>query len=390
MSDIGTGGTSGSGGTGGTAGTSGTGGTSGTAGASGTGGSAGDAGPDGSATCTATALDTPSIVDPGDGTFAVWTSPVTTDLGDGGSSTFAFEFYAGIEPNLATTFDLAAGHQANYSSCAVCLRLVTTDSSGNPARVFFQDGGSVTLTVDPITGQHMLGSISNLGMQEVTIDSTSFKSTPVAGGQCLSLGDIALDADTVPSGWTCNHAAYNDGTNCDCKCGTPDPDCAIANAPVVGCSGAQVCFNDACADKPANDTCQTAQALTIGTPVTGTTVGATSNYDAGLQATSCTGSAQPGPDVVYSVDLANATSYKFALTNADPTYDASLSLVGPGAPAVCDVSPVVCLAGSDTGVNGGEDEIFTYTTTAAGTYYVIVDSYSATQAGGYTVTVTAN
>jgi hypothetical protein len=41
--------------------------------------------------------------------------------------------------------------------------------------------------------------------------------------------------------WTCDAAAYNDGTTCDCGCGLPDPDCGLG----AGCVEPG-CFTSAC------------------------------------------------------------------------------------------------------------------------------------------------
>ena len=239
---------------------------------------------------------------------------------------------------------------------------------------------------------HMTGTITNLALVEATIDPTTFTSTLVAGGKCLAVGNITLDHTMVPNAWTCAAAAYNDGTTCDCMCGIPDPDCGIAAAPITGCTTGQVCTAAGmCATPPSNDTCQTATALTVGTPTTGTTVGAANNYSTGLDAATCTNVTQDGADVAYSVTLTAGTSYTFTLSNVDATFDPSLSLVGPGLPALCDVSPIGCLVGADVNTEG-MGETFQYTPTATGTYYVIVDSFygaaEGAESGAFTVEVT--
>ena len=180
---------------------------------------------------------------------AVWRGAVSTDLGGGAGSTsnMSFEFYSGIEPSLVGSFDLTAGNQNNYMTCATCVRVVTVDGMGTIVKQYFQDGGTLTLSADPITSKHMKGTISNLSLIEVTVDSMTFTSTPVTGGVCLSLGTMTLDAGPAPLAWTCPATAYEDGTTCDCACGAHDPDCDLAAAPVAGCATAQTCA--------ANDTC---------------------------------------------------------------------------------------------------------------------------------------
>ena len=100
----------------------------------------------------------------------------------------------------------------------------------------------------------------------------------------------------MPNSWTCDHAKYNDGVTCDCTCGF-DPDCEPAGSvPVAGCGNAsQVCNNDSdtCVTPPANDTCASATAIVINTPVNGTTVNAADNYDAGLDGMGATCTTYP-------------------------------------------------------------------------------------------------
>jgi len=135
---------------------------------------------------------------------------------------------------------------------------------------------------------------------------------------------------------------------------------------------------------PPNDTCETAPVLVIGSEVSGTTLDATPDYDSGLE--TCTGYPQGGPDVVYSLLLTAGQQITVSLT-PDPSLDASIALLGPGAPSVCNAVPVTCLAGADNGVNG-DPENFGYSAAATGTYYIIVDSYY-NYGSDFTISVTS-
>jgi hypothetical protein len=414
----------------------------------------------------------------------LWTGAVMTDLG--GTSTVQFEFYSGIETSLTGAIDLSAGNQNNYSTCAACIRVIVNDTTGMPVKQFFQDGGTLNLSIDPLTSEHMTGTASDVSLIEVTIDSQTFASTPVVGGTCVTLGTLALDAGPAPLAWTCNDAAYNDGVTCDCACGAHDPDCDLPAATVTGCTAAQTCGGDdtcvdtchvlsptmgcttgtcafenatidicytdpaavspvavggtcaagptfcgvtntiatgicdifagddekcrkvcavagdcagteacapvigtrgVCVTKPTNDTCQTAAPITLGTPINASTAGATNNYNLGLEAATCTGFPQPGADVAYSITLAANQTITATITNVTPDFDPSISLLGPGsAAAVCDAATLTCTKGADAG-NAGDGETLTATAPTAGVYYLIVDSFSATQSGGYTLTV---
>ncbi|MDB4960694.1 MAG: uncharacterized protein JWP01_693 [Myxococcales bacterium] len=444
-----------------------------------------DSGP----SCTAVSVGaTQSIVDATEDAI-LWSSPVTGIAGAAGDTLLNFEFYNGIE-TLATTISLTAGNQADYATCAACIRLLELNAAGDDiAKQYFQSGGTITLTEDPFTNQKMIGTMTDVTVVEVTIDA-EYHSTLVPGGACLSLGTITLNADAVPTEWTCDKAAYNDGTTCNCACGAHDPDCDIMAAPVAGCTANQVCGDDdtcistcnvlssppmgcttgtcgfntatqdicytdatlvdpaalgaACAtatpflcgvtatvatglcdnfegdDKicrkacdanadctgtevcgavvgmkglciapPLNDTCETAQLITIGTPVQGKTGGAAGNYNMGLEGAACTGVSQAGGDVVYQVVLTANQTITVNVTNASAHFDPSVALLGPGAAAtVCNAATVTCLKGADAG-NAAANETFTFTATAAGTYFLIVDTFFRTQGGTFTLTVTS-
>lgn len=429
-----------------------------------------------------------------DDSAAFWQGTVTADVG-GDTQLINFEFYSGVPTGA---IDLTAGDQANYGTCSACIRIITEDASGTVQKEFFQDGGTLTLSADPLSTRHMTGSTSGVSLVEVTVDRDggTYTSTPVPGGVCITLADLTLDSGQAPSTWTCNEDGYADGTACDCGCGDHDPDCEdpthavngcqamqtcggadtcvntcnVLSSPEVGCAAGTYCayysdVNDICYDNTAdaaakdaavlgvacsantasfcaidgnnvatgmcdffaldddvcrkacdqdtdcgggvcmpilpfsgkgvcvskisNDTCTTATPVVAGTPVNGATGGGKNNYDKGLEAATCTNYAQPGADAVYAITLAANQKIKAELTNVSPDFDPSISILGPGTPGVAcdDAGGALCVAGADDGV-GGEGESVMYTATAAGTYYIEVDSFSASHAGTFTLTVT--
>ncbi len=123
----------------------------------------------------------------------VWVGNLNTDV-DG----LQLELYAGFGGfngvDIKTgTFSLT-GSDAQYSSCGICLRLFTnitgSGSQAMSADQYFATGGSVTLT--SISGSNFAGSLSNVTLQHVTIDPTTFTSTVV--GDCtstISSGNLA-------------------------------------------------------------------------------------------------------------------------------------------------------------------------------------------------------
>jgi len=305
-----------------------------------------DAPPDTAVACSTVTPVAPSFLDKDYSTagmgVARWAAQ-ETQMVEGNSLVYQYAFYQGIETSLTGTFDLSMGNQANYKDCALCLLAFEVDSSQNLVKIFYQKSGSLMTTADPVVDQHLAGSISNLVMQEVTIDGNTNTSTPVAGGACITFSDQTVDKIAAPDAWTCTAPKYQDGTTCDCACGTGDPDCDVDANSIVGCGNVtDRCFQGACVTPPTNDTCTTGTALTVnavGGPTAGTTKGAKRDYSAGLDSNGCTPSLQDGPDVAYTVVLTAATQYTFTLATTDANFDPAIALVGTGA-----VDPTLCTA----------------------------------------------
>jgi len=338
---------------------------------------------------TALSLGTPDFSSENKTTgYISWGAPVVGTLTGGPALDMTIEFYpampaSGIGPGA---IDLASPENSNYDTCRVCI--LAFDQAGT--HTYFQKSGTVTLTEDPLSTRHLKATVTNLVVEEVSIDQMSH-STPIPTGECATIPDKTFDEDRIPNAWTCPLTDWDSGGSCNCLCGngmTMDPDCLTPANTVTNCSTAgQACFQDTCVAKPANDTCTSATPLTLGTAVNGTTVGADHNYDMGLETATCTGYAQKGGDVAYSITLAAGTAYTVSLTNTDPDWDGSISLVGPGTDAVCSAAITACVKGADD--TEYDSETFSYTPTAAGTYYVIVDGYYQYEGGTFTLTVTS-
>ncbi len=150
-----------------------------------------------------------------------------------------------------------------------------------------------------------------------------------------------------------------------------------------GSDGAQGCFdrvgiNDGYTPPPPpeNNTCDGALPLPNGdfTLNTDTSIpGTTNDYDPGSGG--CTGYGATGADLVWFTHL-DVGQTLTALMNAD--YDDSIYLITDCADPIGS-----CVAGDDQYPSGSS---FTYTATAAGTYYLIIDGYSG--AGTATITGT--
>lgn len=117
------------------------------------------------------------------------------------------EFYTGFGafqggfPTAATTIQIA-GDEANYATCGACVRAFTdidpnSGESAEPVGVsYFATGG--TLQLDSITETSVAGTLSNIQFTHVTIDETTFNSTPVGDGCSSTLTSLAFTADPEP------------------------------------------------------------------------------------------------------------------------------------------------------------------------------------------------
>lgn len=128
------------------------------------------------------------------------------------------------------------------------------------------------------------------------------------------------------------------------------------------------------------DTCAQALDLTTaamaagGTTVTGDTTGYANNVE---PATACTGYGNDGPDAIYQVTVPAGRIITASMTTS---WDGAVEIVQP-----CAMVPT-CLDGTDSATGAGT-EIATFTTTAAGTYFIVVDSYLPSVYGAYSLNV---
>ena len=123
--------------------------------------------------------------------------------------------------------------------------------------------------------------------------------------------------------------------------------------------------------RPTNDTCAGAVLLSgTTTTTTGTTVGATDDLAVGPGEGLCLEGSQEGRDVVYRLELQAGAVVQATLQSE---FDGALYLLGPGANS-CTQPTQSCVAGQDQG-RAGEAEVLNFTVPAAGTYFLVVDSF---------------
>jgi hypothetical protein len=117
--------------------------------------------------------------------------------GDAMPDVFQLELYKGFGVFADTeivpgTYTLA-GEELNYSTCGVCPRIFANvdTTNGMPTQQFFVTGGSVNITaINP----NLTFTVTDLTFVEVTIDETTFVSTPVPDGCPSAITSLSFDA----------------------------------------------------------------------------------------------------------------------------------------------------------------------------------------------------
>lgn len=89
------------------------------------------------------------------------------------------------------TFDLATGNNTNYATCDQCILVhENVDESSNPETVFFQESGTVTVVEGIPTEATGAGTIVKAVLAEVTLDPSTYQSTPVPNGRCIYISTL--------------------------------------------------------------------------------------------------------------------------------------------------------------------------------------------------------
>lgn len=140
---------------------------------------------------------------------------IASDFGDAGGEGFsgilriegsnyvelAVDLYDGLSPfegGLTTlTNHVLADDDLNYGTCGLCLRLLERDENNVPTREYLVTGGKVTLT--NVDGR-LSGSASNLTFEEVTVDESTYHSTPVADGCRSRINGVSFDEEVHTDG----------------------------------------------------------------------------------------------------------------------------------------------------------------------------------------------
>ncbi|MCO4774237.1 MAG: hypothetical protein KDA24_29690 [Deltaproteobacteria bacterium] len=97
-------------------------------------------------------------------------------------------------PSQPGSFSLAG---SNYADCALCVLLITDcDEAYSCDRVFFADAGTVDVFSMGSAGTNFSATLTDVVFQEVEIDSDTYVSTPVPGGDTWCVDGFQIDLVT--------------------------------------------------------------------------------------------------------------------------------------------------------------------------------------------------
>jgi hypothetical protein len=155
----------------------------------------------------------------------------------------------------------------------------------------------------------------------------------------------------------------------------------VDSASAVDAGGTYMLSVSTAAPVP-GDRCENAITVSPGTLIGQSTAAAFNDHS---PSNSCLGLAQPGRDLVYSVEV--PSGMKLTVVVAPQTsWDPSVYLVD-----ACGPNPLGCLAGSDTGFNGDNETVMhTNLTGNMQTIHIIVDSYASSSSGFFDLQVAVN
>jgi len=149
---------------------------------------------------------------------------------------FTMMFAGGVEKG---TYDLGKENNTSLSTCSQCLVLQEDRDEANQTigKYFFQQKGYVYIgelgtNMDGKASGESIGSLSGVRLIEVDLDTSSFETTPIKGGDCFEIESAEWHTLCVPNceGKICG----SDG--CGGSCGDPcSEDDKTCNEEGTGC-----------------------------------------------------------------------------------------------------------------------------------------------------------
>lgn len=111
-------------------------------------------------------------------------------------------------PTAPGTFSLDG---TNFEDCGLCVLFLAECTDNECDKRFYADAGEVEITtLSPSIGSHFAATLRDVVLKEVTIDETTYRSTPVAGGEERCLNDYSFDVEFAdPAASNCADPAVN-------------------------------------------------------------------------------------------------------------------------------------------------------------------------------------
>ncbi|HSE36231.1 MAG TPA: hypothetical protein VLG74_02945, partial [Blastocatellia bacterium] len=162
-------------------------------------------------------------------------------------------------------------------------------------------------------------------------------------------------------------------------------------APTAGNTAVQLSVSQV--SPPANDTCSGATAISLNTPVTGTTFAASNNYQ--LSGSACftgigqTASLAAGRDVVYSFTASTADTYSFRVTNFSTTVNLVVYVATTCPGGAPPVTVTTCSSAANRRVSSTSEEVYCLALSASQMVFIFVDE-NTTSVNGSTFTIEVN
>jgi len=256
---------------------------------------------------------------------------------------------------------ILAGDDLNYATCGLCVRLFTETADDG----YFATGGSVLITsVEPT----VVIDLSAVTFEHVTIDGTTFESTPHADGCTSELNSAGFDVAPPPVE-ICDNEIDDDGdTDVDCD----DADCAAD----VACTGpVEICDNTIDDDGDTDIDCDDADCA-ADPFCTGTVCTADADY----------GTIALTDQVVFGASLPDALGVRGAL-NADIDGIQLEMYDGFGALAAGIVPGTYTLAGDDLNYSTCGLCVRMYTETADSGYFATAGTVDITSVDPFIATL---
>jgi len=82
----------------------------------------------------------------------------------------------------------------NYADCSLCLLIYAGCGETSCEAMFFADAGAVTFNSNADVNEDFSATLHNVVFREVTVDQSTYESTPVVGGEVWCVDSLSLNA----------------------------------------------------------------------------------------------------------------------------------------------------------------------------------------------------